>query len=199
MNKQAFLEQLRKGLSGLPKKDIDERLIFYCEMIDDRMEDGIPEEAAVREIGNIEGIVPQIIADIPLGKIIKEKMMQKKTLNTWEVILFALGSPIWLSLLIAVFSVFISLYVALWSVMIALWSVFASFAACGLAGIAARVFLAVGDNGLTGVTMIGAGMACAGLSVSLFFGCKAATKGLMNLTRKLAIRVKTCFIHKEEA
>ena len=49
--------------------------------------------------------------------------------------------------------------------MIALWSVFASFAACGLAGIAAGVFLAVGDNGLTGVTMIGAGMACAGLSV----------------------------------
>ena len=103
MNKQAFLEQLRKGLSGLPKKDIDERLTFYCEMIDDRMEDGIPEEAAVREIGNIEEIVPQIVADIPLGKIIKEKMMPKKTLNTWEVILFALGSPIWLSLLIAVF------------------------------------------------------------------------------------------------
>ena len=83
--------------------------------------------------------------------------------------------------------------------MVALWSVFASFAACGLAGIAAGVFLAVGDNGLTGVTVIGAGMACAGLSVFLFFGCKAATKGLMNLTRKLAIWVKTCFIHKEEA
>ncbi len=199
MNKQAFLEELRKGLSGLPKKDIDERLIFYCEMIDDRMEDGIPEEAAVREIGNIEEIVPQIIADIPLGKIIKEKMMPKKTLNTWEVILFALGSPIWLSLLIAVFSVFISLYVASWSVMVALWSVFASFAVCGLVGIAAGVFLAVGDNGLTGVTMIGAGMACARLSVFLFFGCKAATKGLMNLTRKHAIRVRTCFIHKEEA
>ena len=47
MNKQEFLAQLRKGLSGLPKEDIDERLTFYSEMIDDRMEDGIPEETAV--------------------------------------------------------------------------------------------------------------------------------------------------------
>ena len=28
MNKQQFLAQLRKGLSGLPKNDIEERLTF---------------------------------------------------------------------------------------------------------------------------------------------------------------------------
>ena len=44
MNKQEFFEQLRKGLSGLPKDDIEERLTFYKEMIEDRIEDGLSEE-----------------------------------------------------------------------------------------------------------------------------------------------------------
>ena len=199
MNKQEFLAQLRKGLSGLPKDDIDERLTFYSEMIDDRMEDGIPEETAVCEIGAVDELVSQIIADIPLGKLVKEKITPKKKLKAWEIVLLVLGSPIWLSLLIAVFAVILSLYVVLWSVIIVLWAAFASFAACGLAGIAAGVYFSVGGNVLTGIAMIGAGIVCTGLSVFMFFGCKAATKGILNLTKKLAIRIKNCFIKKGEA
>ena len=37
MHKQEFLAQLRKGLSGLPQADIEERLTFYSEMLEDRM------------------------------------------------------------------------------------------------------------------------------------------------------------------
>ncbi len=33
MSKQVFLAQLRKGLSGLPKDDIEERFTFYSEML----------------------------------------------------------------------------------------------------------------------------------------------------------------------
>lgn len=57
MNKQEFLMRLREGLSGLPENDIEERLIFYSEMIDDRKEEGLSEEEAVREIGNIDEII----------------------------------------------------------------------------------------------------------------------------------------------
>ena len=198
MNKQEFLAELRKGLSGLPKDEVEERLTFYSEIIDDRMEDGIPEETAVCEIGTIDEIVSQIIADIPLTKLVKEKITPKNKLKAWEIVLIILGSPIWLSLLIAAFAVIFSLYVVLWSVIIALWAAFASFVACGLAGIAAGVYFAAGGNGLTGIAMIGAGIVCAGLSVFMFFGCKAATKGILNLTKKLAIWIKNCFIKKEE-
>ena len=199
MNKQEFRTQLRNGLSGLPKEDIDERLMFYSEMIDDRMEDGISEETAVCEIGTVDELVSQIIADIPLGKLVKEKITPKKKLKAWEIVLLVLGSPIWLSLLIAALAVILSLYVVLWSVIIVLWAAFASFVACGLAGIAAGAYFAVGGNALTGIAMIGAGIVCTGLSVFMFFGCKAATKGILNLTKKLAIRIKNCFIKKEEA
>lgn len=199
MNKQEFLAELRKGLSGLPKDEVEERLTFYSEIIDDRMEDGIPEEAAVCEIGTVDELVSQIIADIPLGKLVKEKITPKKKLKAWEIVLLVLGSPIWLSLLIAALAVILSLYVVLWSVIIVLWAAFASFVACGLAGIAAGAYFAVGGNALTGIAMIGAGIVCTGLSVFMFFGCKAATKGILNLTKKLAIRIKNCFIKKEEA
>ena len=39
MNKQEFLMRLREGLSGLPQNEIEERLTFYSEMIDDRIEE----------------------------------------------------------------------------------------------------------------------------------------------------------------
>lgn len=199
MNKQEFLIGLRKGLSGLPEEDIEERLSFYGEMIDDRMEDGIAEEEAVCEIGTVEELVSQIIAEIPLGRLVKEKIRPKKKLRAWEIVLLALGSPIWLSLLIAVFAVILSLYAVLWSAVIVLWAAFASLAACALAGIAAGVYFATDGNVLTGIAVIGAGVACAGLSVFMFFGSKAATKGILRLTKKLAVRMKNCFIQKEEA
>ena len=47
MNKQEFLVQLRNALSGLPKDDIEERIEFYSEMIEDRIEEGLSEEEAI--------------------------------------------------------------------------------------------------------------------------------------------------------
>ncbi len=198
MNKQEFLTQLRRGLSGLPEEDIEERLAFYSEMIDDRMEDGITEEDAVCEMGSIDGIVSQIIADIPLGKLVKEKIRPKQRLKTWEIVLLALGSPIWLSLLIAAGAVSFAFYILLWTVILVLWSAFAAFAAGGLTLIAAGVHFMITGNGLTGIAMTGAGLACVGVSVFLFFGAKAATKAVLKLVKKPVIRIKDRFIKKEE-
>ena len=52
MNKKRFLSELRRGLSGLPQAEVEERLSFYSDMIDDRIEDGCSEAAAVAEIGS---------------------------------------------------------------------------------------------------------------------------------------------------
>lgn len=170
-------------------------------MIDDRMEDGLGEEEAVREIGTIDEITSQIIADIPLTKLVKEKIKPKKKLKTCEIVLLALGSPIWLSLLICCLAALFSLYILIWSVIVVLWAVFASFVAAGMAGIAAGIgisFTAEGDL-LTGVAFIGAGIICAGLSIFMFYLCKTATKGVLTLTKKFVIWMKNCFIGKEEA
>ncbi len=199
MNKQEFLAQLRIGLSGLPQDDVEERLTFYSEMIDDRREEGLSEEDAVSGIGCIDDIISQIVADIPLTKLVKEKIKPKKSLGAWEIVLLVLGSPIWLSLLIAAVAIILSLYAVLWSVIISLWAVFGSVIGCAIGGITAGMGFALGGNGLTGIAMIGAGTACVGLLIFLFYGCKAATKGILILTKKCAVWTKNGFMRREEA
>lgn len=199
MSKQDFLVQLREGMSGLPQDDIKERLTFYSEMIDDRTEEGLSEEEAVREIGNVDEIISQIIADTPLSKIAKERIKPKRRLRVWEIVLLGLGSPIWFSLGIAAFAVILSLYISLWAVIISLWAVFGSVAACTIGGAVAGGVFALGGNGAPGFAMLGAGIVCAGLSIFVFCGCRAATKGILILTRKMAIWTKNCFVKKEEA
>ena len=199
MSKQEFLVQLRKGLSGLPQEDVEERLAFYSEMIDDRMEEGITEEDAVSRIGSIDKIISQIKADIPLAKLVREKITPKKHLKAWEIVLLVLGSPIWLSLLIAALAVILSLYASLWSVIISLWAVFVSFIGCAVGGVVAGIVIACSGNALSGIAMLAAGIVCAGLSIFMFYGCKAVTDGTLILTKKMAIWTKNCFIKKEVA
>lgn len=198
MNKRELLERLRKGLEGLPEEELEEQIAFYSEMIDDRMEDGISEEEAVSEIGNPEDIIAQIVADTPLTKLVKEKLRPKKKLKVWKIVLLVLGSPVWLPILLVAAAVVFALYICLWAILISLWSVFAAVAACALSGVAAGIAFIVHGNGLTGAASIAAGLICAGLCIFAFFGCRAASKGILKLTKKFAIWIKNRFMKKEE-
>lgn len=199
MSKQEFLIQLRKNLYGLPQNDIEERLTFYSEIIDDRIEEGLSEEEATSAVGSIDKIVTQILSDTSLAKLAKERIKPKRSLRAWEIVLLALGSPIWLSLGVAAFAVILSVYVSLWSVIISLWAVFVSFIACSLGLIATGIARLAIDNELIGRALIGGGVLFAGLSIFMFFGCKASTKGIVLLTKKIVLLIKKCFIKKEEA
>ncbi len=199
MSKQEFLARLRKGLSGLPRENIEERLAFYSEMIDDQMEDGLSEEEAVSAVGSVDEIVTQAVAETPLAKIAKERIKSKRRPSAGEIVLLVLGSPIWLPLLIAAFAVLLSLYISLWAVIVSLWAVFASLAAGSIYGVLTCVIFAVSGNAAKGIAMLAAGFVCAGLSIFAFYGCKAVTKGFLLLTKKTAIGIKNCFVKREEA
>ena len=199
MKKQEFLSELRRKLSGMPKSDVEERIAFYSEMIDDRIEDGDSEEAAVLEIGDTDTVAEQIIQEIPLTKICKERIKPKRRIKAWEILLLILGSPLWLSLAVAAVAVFLSLYAVLWSLLLSVWAVFGALLPSAFACIAAGGFFLFTGNALVGVAVIGASFACLGIDIFLFFGCKAATKGVILLTRKVFLAVKKCFIQKEDA
>ncbi len=199
MNKKEFLDKLKARLSSLPKQDVEERLSFYSEIIDDRIEEGLSEGEAISQIGSVDEVVSQIIADIPLSNIIKEKTKSKRKLKAWEIVLLVLGSPVWASLLVSAFAVIFSLYIVLWSVIASLWAVFASFVACAPLGVLAGIVFAISGNGPSGIFMIGAGIFSAGLSIFLFFLCKISTKGVLLLTKVIALGIKKCFVKKEVA
>lgn len=199
MNKQEFLAQLRKGLSGLPQNDIEERLTFYSEMIDDHIEEGLSEEEAILTIGSVDEIISQVVAETPLVKIAKERIKSKRQLSVGEFVLLVLGAPLWISLGVAAISVVLSLYISLWTLIVFLWSVFGSLAACSIGGALACVAFVLGGNNASGIAILSAGIACAGLAIFMFYGCKAATNGILILTKKIVTWIKNCFIKKEVA
>lgn len=176
MTKYEFVTTLTHRLSHLPREAVEERVNFYIESIEDRIEDGVPEEEAVAAVGSPEEIAAQIMGELPRPAFEVPRKEQKRRPSAVETVLLILGAPIWLSLLIAAFAVVLSVYISLWAVIISLWAIFASFVGCALGGIVGGAFLAF-TNGATGVFLIGAGLFCAGASVLLFHGCKAATKG----------------------
>ena len=193
MNKEQFLTELKNGLSGLPQNDIDERMLFYGEMIDDRMEEGMNEEEAVSGIGSVDEIVSQTISEVPLTKIVKKRMTPERSLQTWEIVLIVLGLP----LLAAFVAVVLSMYAVIWSLIITLWAVELTFIACALSGIAAAAAYWLHGNLIPGFAMLGAAFLCGGISIFVFFGCLAASKGILHLTGKAALGIKTMFIRKE--
>ncbi len=196
MTKQKFLSLLRKGLNGLPQGEIEERLTFYIEMIDDRMEEGLSEEDAVMAVGSVEEIMSQLTADIATPKTERK---QKRRLNAWEIVLMVLGSPIWLSLLIAAFTIALSLYISLWAIILSLWAVFGSAIACAFGGLIAGIVFILGSNVPSGIAMVGAGAVCAGLSILLFFSCKAATNYTILFAKKCILSAYNRFWKKEAA
>ena len=199
MVKQEFLAQLRQGLAGLPPKELEERLSFYAEMVDDRMEEGLSEENAVRAMGDAEELIAQIAADVPLAKLVKEKIRPKRRLRAWEITLLAVGSPIWVTLLLAVAAVILSLFVSLWAVIVSLWAVPVSLGGTAVGCLVGGVRFALGEHLLSGLATIGAGVACAGLTIFAVYGCKAATVGAARLMKKTIWGIKTCFARKGEA
>lgn len=199
MNKREFLEELKSALNGLPKDDVEERLAFYGEMIDDRVEEGDSEERAVAGIGSINDIVSQTVAEVPLTRIVKERIKPNRSLRAWEIVLLTIGFPLWFPLLVAAFSVLFSVYVVVLSLIVSLWAIEISFCAGALGGIASAGVQAVQGNVWQSVAMLGAGLFLIGLSVFTFFGCVAAVKCILNLTKKTLIGIKTLFVRKESA
>ncbi len=198
MSKQEFLNALRKGLSGLPQEDVTERLSFYEEMIDDRIEDGLSEEEAVAQIAPVGDIVAQVLSETPLTKIVKERVRTERRPSALTTVLLILGFPLWFPLLIAGFAVLISVYAVIWSVIVSLWAVDLSLAGGSLAGAAAGVVLLIRGNAGQGLVLISSCLVLAGLAILMFFACRALTVLAVRLTKKIALWIKSLFLRKEE-
>ena len=196
MTKQDFLTRLRTRLGGLPREDVEERLSFYGEMIDDGIEDGLTEEEAVAKVGSVDGVASRILEEFPLP-FEKEKRRPKRSMKTWEIVLLAVGAVVWGPLAIAAVAVVFSLYAVLWSVVVSLWAGFAALIGGAVGGVLGGSAIAATGFPLPGLALVGAGLVCAGVTVLWFFGCKAATKGAALLTKGIFVGIGRCFGRKE--
>ncbi len=200
MTKIEFLDALGQKLSGLAENEINERLLFYSEMIEDRMEEGLAEEEAVAAVGDIDEIAKSIMAESAQVRPEPDKKPEskpKRKLEGWEIALIILGIPVWVPLVIAAFVVGISLYVSVWSIIISIWACFGALAAVCPSLLVLGAVQIVKSEMITGIALIGASLIIAGLTVFAFYGCLALSKLIIRLTVSISKYIKRLFTKKE--
>jgi hypothetical protein len=82
-------------------------------------------------------------------------------------------------------------------VIVSLWAVFGSLVACTFGFIVAAIVFAFYNMGLAGCAMFSASLICAGFSIFMFFGCKAISRGMAILTKRLVWCAKKRFVKGE--
>ena len=197
MNKNEFLQELALDLVGLPQDDVERWLEYYTEMLEDRIEDGMSEEAAVASLGDPAKIVREILAQTPFTKLIKNKIKPKRKLQIWEIILICVGAPIWVSLALAVAAVIFSVFVSLWAAIVSLWAAELALAVSGLGGVLMTFFFVGTGAKHQGFLLLGGGLFCAGLAYFGFFLCRWLTGRFLKLCGLFLLFVKSLFVEKE--
>lgn len=121
MTKQKFIAELKSSLHKLPPSELAERINFYSEMIDDRIEEGLSEEQAVAGIGSVQVIAAQVLEEAKnRNKNASQKNGQK--LKSSEKLLLILGSPLWISFILIGLSVAISIFAVIFSINMIFWA-----------------------------------------------------------------------------
>ena len=194
MTKKEFLSSLESKLQGLPKEDINNRLDFYSEMIDDRIEEGKTEDQAIEEIGSVDEVVEQIAEETPLLKLVKERIKPKRSLRAWEIIVIILGFPLWLPLLLVFAIICFIPYILMWVFVLVTYAMEIAFAASSVYGVVG--FFLQMSQGNFSLMYIGIALLGLGLSFLFIFACIGITKGTIKLTKVTGRNIKSSFVKK---
>lgn len=192
MKKEEFISKLREQLKGLPKDDIDNRLSFYSEMIDDRVAEGSSEEQAISDIGGVEKVVNDIAKDTPLLKLVKEKVKPKRTLKTWEIVLLILGFPLWFPLVTTFVLLCIIFYLLIWVFDLAIYAVEVALVVGGIAELIIG-FVSMANGGIF-MVHLGAALTALGASFLFIFACIGVTYITISFSKSIIGAVKKSFM-----
>lgn len=198
MTKIQFILALRDKLEKLPREDRDKALEYYSELIDDRMEDGLTEEQAVAAIGSVDAVAEQILSDIPVTKLVKEKLGRKK-MEPWVIVLLIVGAPLWLSLLAGVASGIFGLYAGVFAVIVALFAVSVSLGACAPVALLLGVHFLIKQGIAVALVWWGIALLFAGLAIFFWISGHYSAKGCIWVSKKFWLWIKSLFLRKEAA
>lgn len=199
MNKESYLAQIRTLLASLPEEDRERSLAFYAESIDDRMEDGMSEEQAVASMESPEEAARAILMDMPLPKLVKARVRNRPRLGVLEILLLALGAPLWLPLLLSILAILLSVYLVAWSLVLTLAAVVLALGLSALAVLVGSAALLT-QLGLPGILLgPGAALILAGLAILTGFATVGAARLSIALGKAMLRGIKALLIHKEEA
>ncbi len=196
MSKNEFLYELRINLAGLPAAEIAKSVDFYAEMLEDKIESGMSEADAVACLGAPDRVAKRILSEIPLAKLVKERIKPKRRLCLWEIILIVLGAPLWISFGAVTFAVVISVYAVLWSLAAVAFATVVSFAAGCILGIVSFPFYFATANVGGAIFLLGCGCVCGGIAIFGLLGSIKFTRGMATLSKSILLLIKRAFVGK---
>ncbi|MDD6882263.1 MAG: DUF1700 domain-containing protein [Eubacteriales bacterium] len=196
MNKEEFLNRLREALKGLPAAETEKSALYYAEILDDRMEDGMSEVEAVASLGAPEEVAENLKLELPLGTLVRSKM-SGSGMGAGTVVLLVLGSPVWLPLLLAGLAVALSLAVSLWAIVLSLWTVvLALILTLPLSVVGAAMKWA--NFPAEAVFLLGAACVSGGLAIPAFFFMRKATEWCGKMTMAGVKGIKRLLIGRKK-
>ena len=196
MTKKEFINELRERLSGLPKEDLENRLSFFEESINDRMDEGKSEEEAIKELGTIDEIVTQVAEETSLVTLVKEKAKPKRRLSVAEIVLVILCFPLWFPLLVTFLVLCLVMCIVFWVLAFVPMITQVSAGAAGVYSIIA--YFAGAISGDSQIAMIGMAIAGIGLAIMLIPAVIYTLKGVGKLTKLIMIGIKKAFIRRRK-
>lgn len=122
MNKTQFCALLGNKLKPyLSPKEMYKTLNFFEEMIDDRIDEGLSEEEAVSQLGDINIIVDQILDEHNIGKKQTKlvwRFIPRKIPKVLGFIITVLLFPVWITIFSLVTSLFIVILFIIFSIIV---------------------------------------------------------------------------------
>ena len=197
MNKQEYLESISSRISAMPADDVNRFMDYYSEMIDDRVEDGLSEEEAVADMVSPDAAVEQILEEMPLTKLVKEKIKPKHELKAWEVVLIVLGSPVWIPLLMTAAVLLLTLWIVAFALLISFYAVVLSFVAAGIGGLICIIPLFIANSPYTAVLMLGAALIGIGIAILFVVSVKPVTVGIFRVCKASVNGIKRMFVKEK--
>lgn len=199
MNRQEYLDEIKDKLLGLSEEDIDKALDFYMEAIDDRIDDGLTEEQAIKAVGTSDEVAEQILMDTPLPKLVSATVKPQRKLKAWEIILIVLGAPVWIPIAIALLSVALAVFITLFALMFALAAVLIGFVISGIALLIMAVISVFAGGAGTALLKFAVGLVAIGVGILLFIPVKAAVLWLIELCGRFFKWIKKQFVKRKNS
>lgn len=196
MNKREYLDRLEDLLACLSKEQRAESLAFYEEMIDDRIEEGMTEEEAVAAL-DAPGVAAEAILDeLPAVPRAVAKTRRKSRVLLWAAVI--VGSPIWLSLLVAFVIVAVTVYACIWILAACIWVVAAALVVAFPFSLLLAFWGVCAGNVPYALAQAGMGLVGLAFGALCFKGAWVASKQLVRLSRLWLAKVASPFVKRRK-
>ncbi len=196
MTKEVFLRELSRKLHPLSDIEAKQRLSYYEELLDDMMEDGIQEEAAVAKLGDVNEVAEEILREQPLPTLVKNRVRPKNGWTAAAITVAILGAPLWIPLLFALVLTAGAVALSIAAVILSLVLCVAAFVCAGVLAVI-RGFGLFPVSGSYAVFVIGVGIVMLGITCLASLAVKYAAVGLYRGGRWLFCTAKGLLVVKE--